>query len=185
MNINRQIVSIALLSSLSFMSWAGNKAMMENMAKELIQLNETVVQQLGGIENNEKIQLEARVVEKNGKKIIVIEQAIMTKVPENQPVEKDKVPSKQAKHTPMALQQKQILTGENYTGDIRYESLPKQEHFPMASQRPMSVAEKVNQVSKWINQYPKAKVIKLQPNDIRDFPLKEENAFTGGVLIYW
>ncbi len=139
---------------------AGNRWMMEQNARELIEMADAVASQVQGVKPEEQLRFEARVVERGGQRVIHLERVSVTAAPQVQP------PQAHAVQVPATQPQSVPASTAEYHPAIRYAPLLS---APDASApRPAGLVgggaalAEVNDFPGLLAQHPEAKAYELQ-----------------------
>jgi hypothetical protein len=148
-------------------AWAGNREMMAQAGAELVQINHRLLQELGASREAGEYHIVARIVERDGKKIIAIDQ--------------------------LDRRSSDSEGGTEPTGDgttyIQYGPIPQSGVFPSArgsAAKPSGGAAALDRVDAVLRAHPGARLMELDGASVRELPVGAEVPPGGGaLLIYW
>ncbi len=146
---------------------AGNKWMMEKMGQNLIRMNNEVVKKIVGAENNSHVSLKARIVQDNGRQLIVI----------------DDLDVSSPAAIPETLQEK----SSEYQTYISYQALdiPGAETLPLKPLRTGTMVLDVKELEVLMDKHPEGQVIQLQQDMINAINWKNQNKPDHVYLFFW
>jgi len=148
-------------------AWAGNREMMDRAGAELVQINHRLLQELGADRQDGEYHIVARIVEREGKKVIAIDRL-------------ERHDQQGGGDAPAA--------GAGRGTYIEYGPIPQSGVLPAASRVavPTGGAAALDRVGALLEAHPGAQVMELDAAAIGQLPLKDPIPSGGGVLlIYW
>lgn len=174
--------------------WAGNSAMMDRNAEELIDINREVLEGLKAGNKDGEYRLRARILEQNGERVIKVDRFERLGPPDtggetSRPFEVRKTGDKEGG--------KEVLApfGDN-SSSIRFGPLPPSYNTDVqgapltpglaTAPLPIPVTAGRQELEVLFNSHPNIKMINLSPEDIKQLaPLKSINIGGGAALLYW
>jgi hypothetical protein len=148
-------------------AWAGNREMMDRAGAELVQINNQLLQELGADRRDGEYHILARIVERDGKKVIAIDRL-----------------ERHDREGGDSL----LPPGAGSGTYIQYGPIPQSEVFPAASSVavPTGGAAALDRVGTLLEAHPGAQLMELDAAAVRQLPLKDPSPSGGGaLLIYW
>jgi len=150
-------------------AWAGNREMMDRAGAELVQINNQLLQELGADRQDGEYHIVARIVERDGKKVIEIDRL--------------------ERHGRESGDSASAASASSATY-IQYGPIPQSEVFPAASGSapPLGGAAALDRVGALLEAHPGAHLMELDAAVVRQLPFKVNAPIpTGGgaLLIYW